>query len=115
MGSSRSGTDIVSVVTSDVPGDLAERVLEVVARIPRGRVLSYGDIAEWVGTRSPRQVGQVMFRYGGGVPWHRVVMATGAPAPHKAVEQLGLLRRDGTPLLADGSRVDMRRARWDGA
>ena len=93
--------------------DLAEQVLAVVERIPPGRVLSYGDIAEWLGTRSARQVGQVMFRYGGGVPWHRVVMTDGRPAPHKTREQLALLRADGTPLVADGTRVDMRRARWD--
>ena len=93
--------------------DLAEQVLAVVERIPAGRVLSYGDIAEWLGIRSARQVGQVMFRYGGGVPWHRVVMADGRPAPHKTREQLALLRADGTPLVPDGSRVDMRRARWD--
>jgi hypothetical protein len=39
-------------------------------------------------------------------------MSTGAPAPHKTREQLALLRADRTPLVADGSRVDMRRARW---
>jgi alkylated DNA nucleotide flippase Atl1 len=92
--------------------DLAEHVLEIVERIPPGKVLSYGDIADEVGTRSARQVGQVMFRYAGGVPWHRVVMSSGAPAPHKELEQLALLRADGTPLVPDGSRVDMRRARW---
>lgn len=97
-----------------VVSDLDEAVLAVVEQIPAGKVLSYGDIAEWVGTRSARLVGQVMFRSGGGVPWHRVVMADGRPAPHKAREQLALLRADGTPLHADGARVDMSRARWDG-
>jgi alkylated DNA nucleotide flippase Atl1 len=93
--------------------DLAERVLAVVDRIPPGKVLSYGDIAEEVGTRSPRQVGRVMSRYGDDVPWHRVVMADGRPAACHAREQLALLRGDGTPLVADGTRVDMPRARWD--
>jgi alkylated DNA nucleotide flippase Atl1 len=91
-----------------------EPVLEAVERIPPGRVMSYGDIAHEVGLRSARQVGLVLHRHGGGVPWHRVVMADGRPAPGKAVEQLRLLRADGTPLLADGSRVDMSRARWGG-
>ena len=53
-----------------------------------------------------------MFRYGGGVPWHRVVMASGAPAPHKADEQLGDFVAEGVWLTADRSRVDMTRARW---
>ncbi|MFL6138597.1 MAG: MGMT family protein [Frankiaceae bacterium] len=97
-----------------VVDEIAEQVLDVVDQIPPGRVLSYGDIAEWVGAPSPRLVGQVMHRYGGGVPWHRVVMADGRPAPHVAGEQLARLLADGTPLVRDGSRVDMRRARWDG-
>lgn len=95
--------------------DLDEAVLTVVEQIPPGKVLSYGDIADWVGTRSARLVGQVMYRCGDGVPWHRVVMTDGRPAPHKALEQLALLRADGTPMRADGTRVDMARARWDGA
>ena len=41
--------------------------------------MSYGAIAEYVGHGGPRQVGTVMARYGGGVPWHRVVTATGHP------------------------------------
>ncbi|HET7408190.1 MAG TPA: MGMT family protein [Mycobacteriales bacterium] len=89
-------------------------VLDAVDAIPPGRVMSYGDVAEYVGSRAPRAVGMVMHRYGDEVPWHRVVMASGAPAPHKSHEQLARLRADGAPLAADGTRVDMRRARWDG-
>lgn len=94
------------------PSELAEAILAVVERIPAGHVASYGDIAELVGIRSARYVGQVMYRYGGGVPWHRVVMASGAPAPHKADEQLAMLVDEGVWLNADRSRVDMERARW---
>jgi alkylated DNA nucleotide flippase Atl1 len=95
------------------PGELAEAVLAAVETIPPGKVLSYGDVAALVGIRSARFVGQVMFRYGGGVPWHRVVMASGAPAPHHADEQLALLVDEGVWLTADRTRVDMSRARWD--
>ena len=96
------------------PSPFARAVLDVVDRIPPGRVMTYGDVAEYIGARSPRAVGQVMNRYGREVPWHRVVMATGGCAPHKDVEQLARLRADGTPLTDDGRRVDLRRARWDG-
>ena len=85
-------------------------VLDMVGAIPAGRVMSYGDIARCVGLSSPRQVGQIMSRHGQHVPWHRVVMADGSPAPHKPVEHLARLRRDGAPLVR--SRVDMARARW---
>ena len=96
------------------PSDYAERVLAVVERIPPGRVMSYGDVREWLGESSARAVGAVMARHGHDVPWHRVVMSTGEPAPQKAAEQLARLRAEGAPLTADGRRVDMRRARWDG-
>lgn len=95
------------------PGELAEAVLAAVERIPAGTVMSYGDVAELVGIRSPRFVGQVMFRYGGGVPWHRVLMASGAPAPHKAREQLAMLVGEGVPLNAARTKVDMAHARWN--
>lgn len=85
-------------------------VLGIVDAIPPGRVMSYGDIARCVGLASPRQVGQIMSRHGQHVPWHRVVMADGSPAPHKPVEHLARLRRDGAPIV--GTRVDMGRARW---
>ena len=92
--------------------EFAERVLGLVERIPAGRVMSYGDIAEFLGSRAPRMVGQVMYRHGGGVPWHRVVRADGSPAPALRGRQLALLRAEGVPLRGD--RVDMPRARWDG-
>ena len=89
-------------------------MLDAVERIPPGSVASYGDLAELVGVGSARWVGQVMARWGHEVPWHRVVMADGSPAPHKTSEQLGRLRAEGVPLAPGGDRVDMRRARWGG-
>ena len=85
-------------------------MLDLVDRIPPGRVLSYGDVAGHLGMGSARQVGQVLARHGHEVPWHRVVMSDGRPAPHKPGEHLARLRAEGVPV-ADG-RVDMERARW---
>ncbi|OLB65669.1 MAG: cysteine methyltransferase [Actinobacteria bacterium 13_2_20CM_2_72_6] len=90
--------------------DFAEEVLSLVERIPPGRVMSYGAIAEYVGHGGPRQVGTVMARYGGGVPWHRVVTAAGRTPPGHEAEALGRLRREKTPLR--GEHVDMTRAAW---
>lgn len=90
----------------------AERVLEAVAKIPRGRVMAYGDIAEYLGSGGPRAVGTVLSRYGGGVPWHRVVTSDGRPNPAHPAEAAALLRRERVPFR--GERVDMPRARWDG-
>ncbi len=94
--------------------EFVERVLEVVERIPSARVMAYGDVAEYVGTGGPRQVGQVMAVWGGGVPWWRVLRADGAPPPCHERRALERYRAEGTPLRPDGQRVDMHRARWNG-
>lgn len=90
----------------------AQRVLDAVDRIPRGRVMSYGDVAEYVGAGGARAVGTVMSRWGSEVPWQRVVRADGSCVTHKADRQLDLLRAEGVPIVR--GRVDMQRARWDG-
>jgi alkylated DNA nucleotide flippase Atl1 len=96
--------------------DYVEAVLSVVERIPAGRVMAYGDIAEYVGSGGPRQVGWVMSHYGGGVPWWRVVRADGRPANCHVGESVRLLRSEGTPFRGPRSdRVDMAGARWDGS
>ncbi|MFD3436449.1 MULTISPECIES: MGMT family protein [unclassified Streptomyces] len=101
--------------------EYAERVLEVAELIPPGRVMTYGDVAEWLGEGGPRQVGRVMALYGGSVPWWRVVRADGMLLPGHELRALAQYRTEGTPLReaprsAEGHvpRLDMRRARWDG-
>ncbi|WUH97265.1 MGMT family protein [Spirillospora sp. NBC_00431] len=97
------------------PDDYAEAVLDAVERIPPGRVLAYGDIAELIGWGGgPRQVGRVMSLYGGGVPWWRVIRADGRPPSGHEIEAHEHYRAEGTPLRPDGRRVDLSRARWTG-
>lgn len=97
------------------PGeDFVSRVLDVVADIPAGRVMAYGDVAAAIGSRAARGVGQVMARYGSDAPWWRVVRSSGHAA--SGHEQLALehFRAEGTPLrwTGDRYRVDLERARW---
>ncbi|SDG92920.1 6-O-methylguanine DNA methyltransferase, DNA binding domain [Sinosporangium album] len=91
----------------------AERVLDVVERIPRGMVMSYGDIAEYLGEGGPRQVGRVMALWGGTVPWWRVVRSDGRPVRGHEERCLVAWSDEATPLRGD--RADMYRARWSGA
>ena len=51
-------------------------IYRIVRRIPRGSVLSYGDIGRIVGI-GPRQVGAAIRNCPPGLPWHRVVGAGG--------------------------------------
>ena len=116
--------------------EYAAAVLGLVRRIPSGRVMTYGLIAEIVGESlhrgGPRQVGQIMSGSGDRyahlvpdgaavvgpvqdnheVPWWRVVNASGAPPARHLTAALDALRAEGCPLTRDGRRVDLRRAVW---
>lgn len=89
-------------------------MLEVVASIPEGMVMSYGDVAAAIGSRAARGVGQVMAYYGADVPWWRVVRASGHPAVDHESRALEHYRAEGTPLRWAGGvfRVDLARARY---
>jgi alkylated DNA nucleotide flippase Atl1 len=103
-------------VASPGPGEMtvfAQRVLDAVDRIPWGKVLSYGDVAEYVEAGGARAVGTVLARWGAEVPWHRVLHNDGTCAGHKVDEQLAMLRSEGVPMRGP-RRVDMAKARWDG-
>jgi len=91
--------------------EFAESVYDVVDTIPVGRVVTYGDIAEYLGQGGPRRVARAMALCQGAVAWQRVIRSSGVPADQVRSRQLELLAAEGTPLL-DGSRVDLRRARW---
>ncbi len=88
-----------------------EKVYDVARTIPRGRVVSYGAVAEAIGCRAPRAVGQALRAnpYAPEVPCHRVVAAdrrvggffgdrTGAAIARK----IDLLRAEGVGFDPDG-------------
>ncbi|NEW41048.1 DNA methyltransferase [Nocardia cyriacigeorgica] len=87
-----------------------ERVRDLVASIPRGRVATYGDIAAAAGLSTPRTVGWIMRTDSADLPWHRVLGAAGRPASHLADKQLRLLASEGVPVH-DG-RVNLRTVRF---
>ena len=97
------------------PDDFISRALEIVAAIPPGRVMAYGEVAAAMGSRAARAVGTVMAHYGSDVPWWRVVRASGHPPTDHEARALEHYRTEGTPLKwsRDGVyRVDLAAARW---
>jgi methylated-DNA-protein-cysteine methyltransferase-like protein len=87
---------------------MRKAILAAVRRIPRGKVLTYGEVAAKAGyPGSARQVAWALHKCGPDVPWHRVVGAggrillSGAPA----LEQQLRLRAEGVPFR--GARVDL--------
>ncbi|MFI7395469.1 MULTISPECIES: MGMT family protein [Streptomyces] len=119
--SEQSLPDGVRPENADALPEYAERVLDVTEVIPPGRVMTYGDVAEYLEEGGPRQVGRVMSLYGGGVPWWRVVRADGVLLAGHEREALDRYREEGTPLKEASRatqghlpRLDLKRARWDG-
>jgi alkylated DNA nucleotide flippase Atl1 len=94
-----------------------ELVLQCVEQVPRGRVTTYGAIAEVVGPLvgggGPRVVGSVMAAHGGPVPWWRVVRSDGSLPPSHQDEARQTYLEEGTPLRPSGPsqvRVDLTQA-----
>ena len=87
-----------------------ERVRDLVASIPAGRVATYGDIACAAELSSPRIVAWIMRTDSADLPWHRVITASGKPAPHLKTEPLELLRSEG--VLADDGRIPLADVRF---
>ena len=91
----------------------AKQVYEIVAQIPPGKVIAYGQIARMLGfPRGARQVGWAMRNCPDDLPWQRVVMADGAIAGGGyATLRRELLEGEDVAFLSDG-RVDMALCGW---
>jgi alkylated DNA nucleotide flippase Atl1 len=105
--------------------DFFDRVWEVVACVPEGRVTTYGHIARHLGLgRSARLVGHALHAVGRAgarrpdLPCHRVVNRSGALSGRLHFETPTMmeecLRAEGVAFLEDG-RVDLERHLWDPA
>ena len=101
-------------------GSWVKRVWHVVGGIPRGHVLTYGDVSRLAGPGgSARRVSQAMRRAPRklALPWHRVINAQGrislpadSPAYH---EQKRLLEMESVQFTGD--RIDLDRFGYAGA
>lgn len=91
-------------------------ILATVKRVPRGRVATYGLIAEVAGFEGqPRLVGYALRHATDDVPWHRVVNAQGLISPRadpgSIPLQRTLLESEGVEFGL-GGRIDLRRYLW---
>lgn len=95
------------------PTDFENRVYEIVSRIPKGKISTYGEIAKQLGIRSARAVGQALRRnpYAPKVPCHRVLRADGSvggfygeTSGDMIAKKYQMLAEEG--ILFVGNRVD---------
>jgi methylated-DNA-protein-cysteine methyltransferase-like protein len=107
-------------VHGDVSGEKAQifrRVYDLVSRIPSGRVMTYGQIATLIENRlSPRAVGWAMHGCPRGIPWQRVVNASGGTSTDRLPDmppglQRALLEAEGVTFRPNGT-LDLERYRW---
>lgn len=94
------------------------RIYEIVRQIPRGRVATYGQVADLAGLEGyARQVGYALHSLPSPmrIPWHRVVNAAGEVSSRSRGDSHELQRQ---LLVAEGvtfdarDRIDLERFRW---
>lgn len=90
-----------------------QQVYDIVAQVPPGKVVSYGQIARMLGRpRAAREVGRAMRLCPEGLPWQRVVMKDGSIAGGGLPQmRQAMLEAEGVGFLPDG-RVNMNHSRW---
>lgn len=105
----------------EIEGEAAgsfEEVYRMVRTIPRGRVMTYGQIATLLGGRlSPRAVGWAMAACPEGVPWQRVVNASGGCSTGRRPDlppgiQQALLEQEGIVFRENGT-LDLGEYRYE--
>lgn len=100
-----------------MPAIFTERVREIIRRIPRGKVTTYGMVAAGAGNGAgARQVARILHSSSQAyaLPWHRVVNRKGRISlpPGRGYErQQELLMREGVEFMADGT-IDFDRFLW---
>ncbi|HLV81898.1 MAG TPA: MGMT family protein [Chthonomonadaceae bacterium] len=104
----------------DIDKDLFELVYAFVRKVPPGKVVTYGQVADGVtgAALTARQVGHAMRYAPNDVPWQRVVGAGGRlpiarRSPQMKLQQRRLLEQEGVAFLPNTEdQVDMSRFQW---
>jgi methylated-DNA-protein-cysteine methyltransferase-like protein len=101
-GRSRRGAGPAAASTPDAAGTFAEAVGAVIGATAPGEVVTYGEVAAEAGfLGAARAVGAFLSRSPEGLPWWRVVTASGRLVPGHEREHARLLRAEGV-VVRDG-------------
>lgn len=98
------GDDRHSWISAATTHDLAHVVHAAVATLGPGELVTYGELAIEIGhPGAARAVGAAMRSCPAGLPWWRVVPASGRLAPHLVARQGPLLAAEG--IIVDNGRI----------
>ncbi|WP_145032239.1 MGMT family protein [Pantoea ananatis] len=100
----------------DSSDSFKQRIWQIVAAIPPGRVTTYGDVALLAGSpRAARQVGGVLSRLpeGSTLPWHRVINRHGTISLQgdRLFRQREALEAEGVEV-SDAGEIDLDQYCW---
>ena len=106
-----------SSATTSPADDRRSALYAVLAEVPRGKVVSYGQLGELAGlARAARWVGRCLSQLPDdtALPWHRVVAAGGRLSlpVDSAAGAAQRRRRAGEGVVVTGNRLDIRRHGW---
>jgi methylated-DNA-protein-cysteine methyltransferase-like protein len=97
--------------------NFSERVWQIIAAIPAGKVTTYGDVAQLAGSpRAARQVGGVLRRLpeGSKLPWFRVINRQGRISLQgdNLFRQRDALEAEGIEV-SDAGEIELEKYRWE--
>jgi methylated-DNA-protein-cysteine methyltransferase-like protein len=102
----------------ELKSNFFERVYKIVCKIPEGKVMTYGQVADAIGTKDARRVGQALHanKNSSNIPCHRVVNKDRRLAPGYAFggpneQKMRLLAEK--VAFADENHVDLRKCLWN--
>jgi len=111
----------LTLVTIDTPQHFmelfTEQVVEIIRRIPAGKVITYGIVATSAGNHcGARQVARILHSSSEkfNLPWHRVVNIEGKVSPRKSMSHLTqrqLLENEGV-VFNNRDKIDLSQFLW---
>jgi len=95
---------------------LFPQIYDIVRQVPRGKVTTYGDIAQLIGPGADaRVVGYAMANCPDDVPWQRVINSQGKISLKGDAAQKQRLRLEAEGIAFDArGKIDLKRFRWSG-
>jgi methylated-DNA-protein-cysteine methyltransferase-like protein len=101
---------------TDKSNSIATAVYTLVSQIPKGKVLTYGDVAEYIGLKTPRQVGWILHRNDDPVhvPCHRVIFSDGSVSGNYAFGGAEAQRKwlESEGVVFKKEKVNLQISRW---